>query len=280
MAKRKGFTLIELLVVIAIIAILAAVILPALLGARERARRSNCRSNLHNIGIGILSMAQDYNEAFPDFIKPELYQVCDAGATDYRTLLKRYVDNPEIWYCPSGGLTGAEELGGSAAVSTENGYLMTDLSDNATDLFTDYILTVDAMLDGGIVHWKYIEDSYIDKTTSVVWRFTGVGSAVDAVDVPSSMNIASPGKVCMAADRTEGGTAAFTTAGLNALKDLNTGLPLSGEFINHTGDAVTTYSNFEGMNAVYFDGSASWKVADQCLPRIVHPTGDDHIAWY
>ena len=101
---RAAFTLIELLVVIAIIATLAAILLPALSAAREKARRTYCMGNLNQIGTALASYTSDYGSYVPSSsawgrwaddiagYEPALYM--DSKETDSRF---NWIDTANTW---------------------------------------------------------------------------------------------------------------------------------------------------------------------------------------
>ena len=87
---RVGFTLIELLVVIAIIALLAAMLLPALSSARDTARRTNCMSNLKQVGLAQFSYTGDFN-SFP---------FCGSDLDSWTYSWSDLTNSAKYWYTP------------------------------------------------------------------------------------------------------------------------------------------------------------------------------------
>lgn len=96
--KRRGFTLIELLVVIAIIAILAAILFPVFARARDAARKTQCTSNLKQIGTAIIMYAQDYDECLVPAQTGTCQQPDSFGWGD---LIQPYAKNTGLLFCPS-----------------------------------------------------------------------------------------------------------------------------------------------------------------------------------
>src|SRR5690242_7022746 len=108
--SRAGFTLIELLVVIAIIAILAAMLLPALAAAKERAIRTQCMSNLKQIGIAMFVYADSSNDKLPTIATGSRGWAWDMPWDVGNAMLDTVAGNKKVFYCPGTASRFSDEL--------------------------------------------------------------------------------------------------------------------------------------------------------------------------
>ncbi len=102
--RRRAFTLIELLVVIGIIAVLLALLLPSLNGAREQARTVACLSNMRSFGTALLMYAQDHKGLLPSCELSNTLGWVGTGNTEASIkngTLYKYINNASVYRCPS-----------------------------------------------------------------------------------------------------------------------------------------------------------------------------------
>src|SRR6266478_5830740 len=126
MNEKHAFTLIELLVVIAIIAILAALLLPALSRAKETARRTCCVNNLRQVNLAIRFYADDASDGLPVLPTPNPYP--NGVGAYYKELVKGYLGltgpaspSEKVFTCPS-DRTLQTQVGHAFTSYTFNGY--------------------------------------------------------------------------------------------------------------------------------------------------------------
>ena len=118
MRERNGFTLIELLVVIAIIALLMAILMPALQRVKAQAKTLGCQSNLKQWALIFSMYANEHDNKFPGWVDS-----AEPWPLQLKSLWPKHRDSNDLFLCPAARKPASESLSSSSGLQLRLEYL-------------------------------------------------------------------------------------------------------------------------------------------------------------